>query len=422
MPQHAIVIGAGIIGASVALELARKGMRVTVIERLSQPGQGSTARSSSVIRCHYTKRDAVALAHEGQRLWSQWAEFTGLESPRATYHQTGVLFLVKRGDAGPPSGSLGMKAEMDQSGIQERVETMQQVGVQTELLEAPALRAKFPFFEFPEEDVIGIWEPESGYVFSPEGAVQDLHEAGVKEGVTYRFNTSFKGTRTEWVNNKRAITGCRVEDDHGSDTLDCSILVNCAGPASHEVNRLANCPLPLVTVPQRQFIVEASWKTDNALPVPGMADLVEGFYIRPHVDVFKVGAALTSDHTEFAAALEEEDDARVRHAFETRVIEGLRRRAPGLELEHIETKVATYDWTVTDAYPILDSTDVTGFYVAIGTSGAWFKAAPVIGQLMAEWIQRCQSEDGHREEKRILKLSRSGNTINLGTFGLESRS
>ena len=60
----AIIVGAGIIGAAVALELSRQGRKVVVVDAASAPGMGSTAASSAIIRVHYTRRDCVTAARE----------------------------------------------------------------------------------------------------------------------------------------------------------------------------------------------------------------------------------------------------------------------------------------------------------------------------------------------------------------------
>ena len=70
MHKQAVIIGGGVVGASVALALVRKGWGVTVIEKEETVGRGSTARSSSVVRCHYTRPEGIALAHEGQLTWA----------------------------------------------------------------------------------------------------------------------------------------------------------------------------------------------------------------------------------------------------------------------------------------------------------------------------------------------------------------
>ena len=48
--MHAVVIGAGVIGSSIALQLKRLGHDVTVVERNSAAGMGSTSASSAVVR------------------------------------------------------------------------------------------------------------------------------------------------------------------------------------------------------------------------------------------------------------------------------------------------------------------------------------------------------------------------------------
>ena len=60
--MHAVVIGAGVIGSSIALQLKRLGHDVTVIDRNSAAGMGSTSASSAVVRFNYSTFDAVALA------------------------------------------------------------------------------------------------------------------------------------------------------------------------------------------------------------------------------------------------------------------------------------------------------------------------------------------------------------------------
>ena len=56
----AIIIGAGIIGCSVAFELAKKGYKTLNIDKLGSSGHGSTSNSCAVIRLHYSTPDGVA--------------------------------------------------------------------------------------------------------------------------------------------------------------------------------------------------------------------------------------------------------------------------------------------------------------------------------------------------------------------------
>ena len=119
-----------------------------------------------------------------------------------------------------------------------------------------------------------------------------------------------------------------------------------------------------------------------------------------------MGAVLPRHHVDFETT---KNPARERQ-FRKELLQGFRRRLPGISLEQIRVKEAKYDWTVSDSYPIIDATDVNGFYVAIGTSGAWFKSGPVIGQLVAELA----SGEGKRG---CHLLPRTGRHVQISAFG-----
>ena len=52
----AIIVGAGIIGAMIAYELAKKGYKTLNIDKLEEAGAGSTANTCGIIRAHYSPR------------------------------------------------------------------------------------------------------------------------------------------------------------------------------------------------------------------------------------------------------------------------------------------------------------------------------------------------------------------------------
>ena len=71
----AVVIGAGVIGCSVALELARSGRSVVVVDPRSGPGYGSTSASSAIVRYHYDHVPETALAWEAGHRWMEWERY-----------------------------------------------------------------------------------------------------------------------------------------------------------------------------------------------------------------------------------------------------------------------------------------------------------------------------------------------------------
>jgi sarcosine oxidase subunit beta len=409
MTQHVVVLGAGIVGASAALALQRRGFSVTVVEEKEGAGLGSTAKSSSVIRCHYTKPEAIAIAREGRSIWQQWSDYTGLDGPRAMYHPTGVLFLMAQGTGGPTTEGLGVKAEMDERDIDDRLCMMREQGVRVEAWYRDDLAERFPFMRFTDTPVVGMWEPESGYVAYPTDAVEDLREAAEGEGALFRFGTRAIGSETEWVSGRLTVRAVLLDT---GETLSVDTVVNCTGPHSHETNVSMGCPLPLTTAPLRQFVVEGTFENPEALPVPAMADMEAGFYIRPDPTAFKIGAALPADHVDFTHTADDPpSEDRMARTLET-FLARLAVRMPSIQVTDPRVISAHYDWTVSDSYPVLGGTDMAGYFVAIGTSGAWFKSGMVLGELVSELIVRAKEGDRSTE----ITLPHTGLSVDVSAF------
>ena len=91
----AVVVGAGVIGAAIALELARAGRSVVVVDKAAGIGHGSTSASSAIVRFHYSTRTAVALAWEARHCWEDWRGHLAHDDPDglAGFVRTGMLVL-----------------------------------------------------------------------------------------------------------------------------------------------------------------------------------------------------------------------------------------------------------------------------------------------------------------------------------------
>ncbi|HAA36094.1 MAG TPA: FAD-dependent oxidoreductase, partial [Gammaproteobacteria bacterium] len=89
----AVVIGAGIIGTSIAFSMSKAGWRVLVVDPLAGSGQGATSSSVAMVRTQYSTLEGSALAWEGFHCWQDWSGFLNLESdePVAPFHLAGVL-------------------------------------------------------------------------------------------------------------------------------------------------------------------------------------------------------------------------------------------------------------------------------------------------------------------------------------------
>lgn len=411
------VIGGGVIGCAVGLELRRRGAAATVIDRNGDVGHGSTSASCGIVRRFYSTPTMAAMAEEGARVWADWSAHLGVKDPlgMARFERPGMLFIPPRIDPG----------------VERILAHMRAVGVEVELLDRDAIRARFPFFSVdsmspvrsPEQDDFfessgrqiegAVYEPDAGYVVSPQVAAHNLRVAGEANGVRFLLGKPVRAI-------VREEDGFRLEIE-GRDDVRVDAVVNVGGPHSTVINRMAGVRLPIETrplrrethaVPNRQFTEEGG----SAVPVVG--DVDSGIYFRPEAggrDLIVGSLDPQCDVLEWVDDPDALDPQTTQPAFERQVMR-LMKRMDCVELGRRRGVVGMYDVMPLDWNPILDVTDLPGFYVAIGTSGSSFKTAPVIGQAMAELVLSCQGGRDHDREPVRFRLPRTGFEVDLSFF------
>src|SRR6266513_5869047 len=89
-----IVVGGGINGVTAAIELKKRGRKVTLVDPgpLPHPLAASTDISKAVRRAYGADEDYTALAERSIKLWREWNEEFGVE----LYHEVGVMFVRQR--------------------------------------------------------------------------------------------------------------------------------------------------------------------------------------------------------------------------------------------------------------------------------------------------------------------------------------
>src|SRR5215212_10776546 len=88
-----VIIGGGVIGASVAYHLAARGARdVLVLERGAAPGAGSTGRATGGFRAQFGTRVNVRLSLLSREKLLRFEEETGVDPG---FRQVGYLFVAR---------------------------------------------------------------------------------------------------------------------------------------------------------------------------------------------------------------------------------------------------------------------------------------------------------------------------------------
>jgi glycine/D-amino acid oxidase-like deaminating enzyme len=412
MARHAAIVGAGVIGCSIALELKRRGFDVTVLDRNGEAGHGTTSASCGVVRRYYSQPGMIAMAHEAVSIWADWAGYLGpVEENLAVFHRPGMLFILPTLD----DTVHALLGEMRRIGIKASLLTADEVGERFPYLDTashfPALPVSDPaFLERSGRPIAGaIFEEGSGYVVSPGVATSNLRRAGEREGVRFVMNTAVGRIRRE--GNPRFVVETETRGP-----LDCDVVVNASGPHSGIVNRMAGVTLPLETRPLRRevhFLSNPLFGRPEGATLPVVGDVDGGIYFRPETagrDIVVGSTDPECDEKEFVADPDAFGD-RVSELYRQRQCLRAMQRFPAVRLGPPRGVASLYDVTVRDWYPIVDRTDLPGFYVCIGTSGSSFKTAPVLGRLTAELIECGEQGRDTDRDPLVFDLPRIGVSV-----------
>jgi sarcosine oxidase subunit beta len=414
-PPAAIVIGAGVVGASIALALVRDGLPVTIVDRAAGPGMGSTSASSAIVRFHYSTYQGVAVAWEAKHVWEDWSAHLGVVDAAGTarYIRTGALVLDTPGyDAGRVLSHY------------------ESLGIPYERLSAAQLRERFRFLSadrfYPPRPVDdesfwadasgelgGFYTPEGGFVDDPGLAAHNLWAAATANGVVSVFRAEVTAVRREGA----AVAGVTLADGH---RLDASIVVNAAGPHSAVVNALAGVlgDFNVSTRPMRQEVHAVGGPPELAGqmgPAVGDGDLGTYFRFAPGGGVLVGSQEPDCDPLEW---LDDADDYDVRPTvagFERQTLR-LARRMPSVSVPHRPTGLAGVYDVSDDWIPIYDRTSLDGYFVAIGTSGNQFKNAPVIGSMMAALVADWLAGGDHDHAPVLWAAPVTGASVDLSHY------
>jgi sarcosine oxidase subunit beta len=355
MPTHAeiVIIGAGVMGASVAYHLAVRGCRdVLVLEKESSEITGSTARSAAGVRHQFSNATNILLSkYSIERLKHFDTEIGG----HAELHQIGYLFLVN--DA----------ATWEQ--YRQNVALQRSLGVTVEELAPDDVKRLVPGTRV--DDIVGAtFGPEDGYC-DPYGIALGYLRAAQAQGVRLLRAT----TTTGFVQSGGHIRA--VATTQG--TIGCAVVVNCAGPWAGEVAALAGLAVPVK--PYRRNIYMTTPFPQLPGPIPLTIDVGSGFYMRKEGASILMGRSNLAEPSSYNTAVDWE--------WLDAVLEAGLARFPFLEdagLAEQQCWAGLYEISP-DANPILGRHPALPNYVdASGFSGHGIMHASATGLLIAEEI------------------------------------
>lgn len=345
------------MGTSTALHLAEQNAgRVLLLEK-SALGAGSSGKSGAILRQHYSHDVSVRMARTSLQFYSQFHEQYGQE---IGFRQPGMLFVAD---------------EAQREALRRNVELQRSLGVETEILDAPALREAEPEARFGDE-TIAAWEPQAAYV-NPVKTVHGLATAAREQGATIHTGEGVADIVVEGgtVQGVRTESGTEVEAD---------VVVNTAGPWAGQLLEQIGLDYPLQAIRPEQAFFEPPGDVEGR---PTMyADFLTGAYWKPEQsDWVRVGK-LSFDDDETVPDPSHYDEG-VGTDFVQFARSALSERIPAFE-RAVSWGGCGALYTITpDSHPLVGPVpEVEGLYLASGFSGHGFKLAPAIGKGMAGLI------------------------------------
>ncbi|NLS18760.1 FAD-binding oxidoreductase [Rhizobium sp. P40RR-XXII] len=348
--MDAIVLGGGLMGAASAFFLARRGIRVTLIER-NRVGSGATVASFGNIRRSGRYIPQLPLAHRSLALWGQAEAMLGRD---VEFRATGHLRLVFSQE-----GLAAMRAF---------VKDARPWGLGLEELTAKDVRSRFP--GLGPDAIAASFSPNDGSG-NPRLIAPAFADAARKLGADIVENVEIRAVRT-------SDYGFQVETSKGLH--EASMLLNATGAWGARVAGLFGETVPIVAKGPQMGVTEPL--PHRILPVVGVwAHDHGGGYLR-QVERGNIVFGGGADRTDVSL------DTGYAKADPARLPGQLRSLLPILPALRNVAVIRTWsgcEGYVEDGLPVMGRSSTTaGLFHAFGFSGHGFQLGPGVGDVMAE--------------------------------------
>jgi sarcosine oxidase subunit beta len=349
-----VIIGAGVMGASLAWHLAVAGCRdVLLVDAAPAAGEGSTGRATGGFRAQYATAINIRLSLLAREKLRRFADDVGGD---CGYQPAGYLWLAST--AGELSALSEARALQHAEGLHEA----QAVTPEEILCLNPAVS--------PDGLAGGAFCPTDGFI-RPLGILEGYLKGAMRLGVRVRWRTRVRGLERDAAGR---ITGVRTEDE----LIPCGAVVNAAGAWAGSVAR--DCGLEIPVTPLRRQVAVTT--PTAALPpdMPMTIFVSDGFHLR-----VRDGRVLLLWPTPGVSGAP--FDARVDSTWIDEVADKAQSRVPvlaGVAIDPPAAWAGLYEMSP-DRHALLGlASGERNLYLINGSSGHGVMHAPALGQLLAE--------------------------------------
>ncbi|WP_431798440.1 FAD-binding oxidoreductase (plasmid) [Cupriavidus metallidurans] len=362
----AIVVGAGVIGSSVAYHLARLGCnRVLVLDR-TQIGAGTTSQSSGILRTHYSVIENVRLAQASWNVFNDFANYLGDEDASSGLVKCGYLIAAPEGPKLDPL-QAALQAQRDQ-------------GIEVRYLTREDAQDRLPIARFDDAALIG-YEPEAGFADAYLVATS-FARAARRMGVKI-----MEGVEVEelLVDNGKVVGVVTSQGTFRSDTV-----ISTQNIWARDIEQWTGIASPVV--PERHSVLALEGPKAYTFQMPVYKDLGSPgmLYCRSYG-----GRQMLVSEGIVGETLPEPDNEQGDISLDYMVEVGsqVAERFPSYETAGVASSwTGVYDVTP-DWNPVLGCLpDLPGLVVGYGFSGHGFKLSPAVGLMLAQCALGLQTD------------------------------
>ncbi|GAC1481242.1 MAG: FAD-binding oxidoreductase [Candidatus Dormibacteria bacterium] len=343
-----VIVGAGVIGCSLAFYLSRAGRNVIVIDR-GLIGQGSTAACAGGIRAQFSTEVNIRIGMQAKRVLAQFDQEV---SASADFRPLGYLFLLTTQEQ---RREFAANVRLQRSlGVDDVAELTPRQAAEL----VPGLRC---------DDLSGATFCPSDGLAGPSEVTNGYAAAARRLGAVILEHTPLEA----FSRIGGRISGVKT----GAEEMVADEVVICAGPWAGEVGRLAGVVVPVT--PSRRHIFLTGTVAGVSRDQPMTIDFQTSFYFHPEGAgvLFGMGNAERPDVV----------DTTMDWSLLERIVPDAAKRWPPLLDAPVKSGWAGLYENTPDAQPLVGPlTD--GLWVAAGFSGHGFMMGPVIGDWLSRWM------------------------------------
>jgi glycine/D-amino acid oxidase-like deaminating enzyme len=350
LPRQAsvVIIGGGIMGVSIAYQLAAAGVTDVVLLDADALGAGSTSKAAGGVRAQFSDTINIRLALRSLRTFETFAERFGQE---IDFHQVGYLFLLDSAE--------------DVASFEAAVKSQNELGVPSRMIPVEEAARLSPLIS-TDGLLAATFCPADGYC-TPESVVLGYATAARRRGARLIPHCPASGIEKR---DGRITAVVTARGRVGTSTVICA-----AGPWSRQVGAWAGVELPVTPLRRQVVITERVGGLDPLMPFT--IDFGTSFYFHREGPGLLMGM---SDPEETPGFKLNRSDA-----WLPGLGRAMQRRAPALMNTGIRSGWAgLYEVTPDHNALIGESATVSRFLYATGFSGHGFLMGPAVGEVLRD--------------------------------------